>query len=45
MIAVATGDETTARTQLTDALAIDQGFSPAAAAEARAALAALGSSN
>lgn len=45
MIALATGDEATARRQLTDALAIDPGFSPTSVAEARAALAALGSSN
>jgi tetratricopeptide (TPR) repeat protein len=45
MIALASGDEATARRQLNDALAIDPGFSPTGAAEARAALAALGSSN
>ncbi len=45
MIALARGDESTARRQLTDALAIDPGFSPTGAAEARAALAALGSSD
>jgi tetratricopeptide (TPR) repeat protein len=45
MIALAMGDEATARRQLTDALAIDPGFSPTGPAEARAALAALGSSN
>ena len=45
MIALSTGDEATARRQLTDALAIDAGFSPTGAAEARAALASLGSSD
>jgi tetratricopeptide (TPR) repeat protein len=45
MIALARGDEATARKQLTDALAIDPGFSPTGAAAARAALAGLGSSN
>jgi tetratricopeptide (TPR) repeat protein len=45
MIDLATGDQATARRQLTDALAIDPGFSPTGAAAARAALAALGSSN
>jgi Flp pilus assembly protein TadD len=45
MIALATGDKATARRQLTDALAIDPGFSPTGAAAARAALAALGASN
>ncbi len=43
MIALAGGDEVTARRQLTDALAIDPGFSPTGAAGARAALATLGS--
>jgi tetratricopeptide (TPR) repeat protein len=45
MIALATGDEATARRQLTDALAIDPGFSPTSVAAARAALVALGASN
>jgi Tfp pilus assembly protein PilF len=45
MIALASGDEATARRQLTDALAIDPGFSPTGAAKARATLAAVGSSN
>ena len=45
MIALALGDEATARRQLTDALAIDPGFSPTGAVEARTALAALGSSD
>lgn len=45
MIALATGDEATARRHLTDALAIDPGFSPTGAAEARAALAGLGPSS
>ena len=43
MIALATGDETTARRHLSDALAIDPGFSPTGAAAARAALEGLGS--
>jgi tetratricopeptide (TPR) repeat protein len=42
MIALASGDEATARRQLTDALTIDPGFSPTGAAAARAALARLG---
>lgn len=42
MIALATGDEATARRQLAEALALDPGFSPTGAAEARAALATLG---
>ncbi len=42
MIAKATGDETTARRHLTDALSLDPGFSPTGAAAARAALAELG---
>ena len=42
MIARAMGDEGTARRQLTDALAIDPGFSPTAVAAARAALEELG---
>jgi tetratricopeptide (TPR) repeat protein len=45
MIALAGGDEATARRQLTDALAIDPGFSPTGAAEARAALVALGATD
>jgi tetratricopeptide (TPR) repeat protein len=45
MIALAGGDEATARRMLTDALAIDPGFSPTGALEARAALAALDSSD
>ena len=43
MIALANGDEATARRQLTDALALDPGFSATGAAAARAALATLGS--
>ena len=42
MIALATGDETTARRHLTDALSLDQGFSATGAAAARTALAELG---
>jgi tetratricopeptide (TPR) repeat protein len=42
MIALASGDEPTARRQLADALALDPGFSPTGSAAARAALANLG---
>jgi tetratricopeptide (TPR) repeat protein len=42
MIALAAGDDDTARRQLTDALALDPGFSATAAAAARAALEELG---
>lgn len=45
MIALASGDESTARLELADALATDPGFSPTGAAEAGAALAALNSSD
>ncbi len=42
MIALASGDEAAARQHLSDALAIDPGFSPTSAAAARATLTALG---
>ena len=45
MIALAGGDGVMARRQLSNALAIDPGFSPTGAAEARAALATLGGSD